>query len=131
MIIIMPPRPVILDTNFLLLPFQYKIDIFTEIDYLLEMEHEFVISSAEIRELERLSEDKGKKGIAARLALKMVDANRIEIVESKKPVDDWIVEYAEKTGAIVCTNDRKLRKRLKEVDIKIIALLGKSRVGFA
>ncbi len=128
----MPPRSVILDTNFLLLPFQYKIDIFSDLLYLLEFSHSYVISSGSIEELRRLSEDKGRKGMAARLSLSMINANRsrLEIVDSKKPVDDWIVEYARRTGAIVCTNDRKLRKRLKDIHARIIALKGKSEIGF-
>jgi len=128
----MPPRVVIIDTNFLLVPFQFRIDLFSELEYLIEMSHSYVISSGSIAELKKIAEKNGKNAIAARLALKMVEANsnRIEIVRSTKHVDDWIVEYAEKRGAIVCTNDKGLRKRLKNADIKIIALKGKTRVGF-
>jgi len=45
-------------------------------------------------------------------------------------VDDWIVDYAKDTRAIVCTNDTKLRKRLKAFGIKIITLKSKSKIGF-
>lgn len=128
----MPPRQVILDTNFLLVPFQQKLDIFSELEYLLDFAHTYVISSKIPKELERISKNKGKKGIAARLAIKLLEANshRITRVSSRIPVDEWIIRYAEKEGAIVCTNDRKLRKRLKEKKIKVIALKGKSKVGF-
>ncbi|MFH1394212.1 MAG: PIN domain-containing protein [Candidatus Micrarchaeota archaeon] len=128
----MPPRLVIIDTNFLLIPFQFRIDMFTELEYLLETSHSYVISSGSIRELKKLADGKGRHAIAARLALKMVDANahRVEKISSTRNVDDWIVDYAEKTGAIVCTNDRQLRKRLKEAHIKIIALKGKTQLGY-
>ena len=129
----MPQREVILDTNFLLLPFQFKIDIFSEIEYLLDFSHIFVISSNTINELNRLSKKKGKTAISARLALKLLDANKnkITIVKSNIPVDDWIVLRAEKTGAITCTNDGKLRKRLKSKKLKVVSLRGKSTIDFA
>lgn len=128
----MPPRLVILDTNFLLIPFQFKIDIFSEIEYLLEISYELAISSSSISELKKISKQKGKNGIAAKLALKMLDANKekIQVVQSRRNVDDWIVDYAQQKGAIVCTNDSKLRNRLKEGGIKMITLKGRSHIGF-
>lgn len=129
----MPPRLVILDTNFLLVPFQFKIDVFSEIDYLLEVSYQLVVSSASVSELKRIAKKVGRNGMAARLAVKTLDANskKIEIIQSDEYVDDWILDYALRTGAIVCTNDGKLRKRLIEGDVKVITLKGKSRIGFA
>jgi rRNA-processing protein FCF1 len=45
-------------------------------------------------------------------------------------VDDWIVGYAQANNAIVCTNDAKLRKRLREADIKVITMKSKSKLGY-
>jgi rRNA-processing protein FCF1 len=128
----MPPRPVILDTNFLLIPFQFKINIFGELDYLIEESHYYVISSRTLNELERLGASVGKDGMAARLALKMIGAGkpRIEIVKNDLGVDDWIVDYSKEGRAIVCTNDAALRKRLKRFNVKMIVLKAKSRLGF-
>ncbi|VVC02742.1 Ribonuclease VapC9 [Candidatus Bilamarchaeum dharawalense] len=128
----MPPRPVILDTNFLLIPFQFKIDIFRELEYLIEVSHSYVISSKTIKELQKLGKLIGKNGMAARLALKLVIANekKIETVESQEYVDDWIVDYAQKNNAIVCTNDSELRKRLRRLDIKVITMKSKSKLGY-
>lgn len=128
----MAPRPVVLDTNFLLVPFRFRIDILKELDYLIEASHRYVISSKSISELKKIAERVGKHGMAARLALKLVEANRgrIEIVDSREYVDDWIVDYAAANNAIVCTNDSKLRKRLRELDIKVITLKSKSKLGF-
>lgn len=128
----MPPRPVILDTNFLLIPFQFKIDIFRELEYVIEYSHTYVISSRTIKELKKLGKFIGKDGMAARLALKLVEANgkKIEVIESEGYVDDWIVDFAKKNNAIVCTNDSKLRRRLREAEIKVIAMKSKSKVDF-
>jgi len=127
----MPSRPVILDTNFLLIPFQFRIDILRELEYLLEYSHHYVISSKTIDELKKLGKMIGKDGMAARLALKLVEANkgRIEIIKSGKYVDEWIVEYAKQNGAIVCTNDSALRRKLRSLDLKVISMKSKSKLG--
>ncbi len=126
----MPPRPVILDTNFLLVPFQFKINIMKEIEYLLEISHKFVISSRTITELKNIGKGKGKDGVAARLALKLIDNNPIEVVENGLHVDHWILEYAKENDAIVCTNDAPLRRKLKRLGIKIVSMKSKSSLGF-
>jgi rRNA-processing protein FCF1 len=126
----MPPRPVILDTNFLLIPFRFKINIIQELDYLIDVSHKFTISSMTLEELRRIGESSGKDGMAARLALKMIDASKIEIIKNEKEVDDWIVEYAQASNAIVCTNDTKLRRRLKPFHIKTVTMKSKSKLGF-
>ncbi|MBI5224221.1 DNA-binding protein [Candidatus Micrarchaeota archaeon] len=122
-------RPVILDTNFLLIPYQFKINIVVEIERLLERAHYFVISSRTVAELEHISKTRNKDGRAATLALKTIEANKknIEIIQSTQEVDDWIYENAEKMHAVVCTNDAQLRRRLKGQ--KIISLKGKTRLG--
>ena len=128
----MVQRPVILDTNFLMVPFQFKLDILRALDDLVDYSHCFVVSSRSVKELRAIAREVGKSGMAARLALKMLEANRarIEIVQSDVEVDDWIVEYATENKAIVCTNDSKLRKRLRAKDIKVATLKSKSKVGF-
>jgi hypothetical protein len=127
----MPPRDVILDTNFLLLPFQFKINIIKELDYLIEVSHRYVISSRTLAELKKLGKAVGRNGMAARLALKMVKASKIEIVKSNVPVDDWVVRYARENRAIACTNDSILRNRLMVLDIKVVTLKARSKLGFA
>ncbi|NYZ77300.1 nucleotide-binding protein [Candidatus Micrarchaeota archaeon] len=128
----MPPRAVIIDTNFLLIPFKFRIDILTELERLIDVHRQFVITSKTVKELENLAENAGKQGAGARLALKILDANKkgIEIVESNKPVDLWIEEYAEKHGAIVCTNDIELKKKLKDNGIKVVSLRGKTKIDY-
>jgi rRNA-processing protein FCF1 len=127
----MAPRDVVLDTNFLLIPFRFRINIIRELDYLIEASHRYVISSRTLAELEKLGKAAGKAGMAARLALKMVEASGMTVVKSGMHVDDWIVEYSVANRAIACTNDRGLRKRLRDMDIKVVTLKSKSRLGFA
>ena len=128
----MAPRPVVLDTNFLLIPFQFKIDILRELDYLIDVSHRFVISSKTIKELMEIAKSVGKDGMAARLALKLVEANRakIDIIESDEYVDHWIADYARANRAIVCTNDSGLRRKLRELDVKVVSMKSRSKLGY-
>ncbi len=128
----MPSRPIILDTNILLLPFQFKINILLELEYLVDVSHHYVISSRTIGELSKIGRSVGKDGMAARLALKLVEANKakITVIENDEYVDKWIEEYAVANRAIVCTNDSKLRRRLLDLDIKVISMKSKSKLGY-
>ncbi len=128
----MPSRPIILDTNFLLLPFQFKINILLELEYLVDVSHHYVISSRTLGELRKIGRSVGKDGMAARLALKLVEANKakISVVESDEYVDKWIEEYALANRAIVCTNDAQLRRRLMDLDVKVISMKSKSKLGY-
>jgi len=122
-------KVVLLDTNFLLVPYQFKLDVFTKLDELIEVPHLFLVPSGVKGELEKLAKGKGKEGAAARFALKVLAVRKPEEVESDGNVDDWILAYATKNKVIVATNDRILRGRLKKNRVKVISLLSRSRVG--
>jgi len=125
-------REVVMDTNFFLLPFQFKIDIFTELDYVLGEPFHVVVSSKVLSELRGLARRTGKSGAAARFALKILAAGRqrFETVDSAGPVDDWVFEYAKEHRAVACTNDRELRKKLKAERLKVVGLRTKTKLGF-
>jgi hypothetical protein len=128
----MPPRKVVLDTNFFLLPAQFNIDIFGGLLRVIEEPHQYVISSRMLTELEQLAENHGKTGAEAKLGLKIYDLHKdkIEVVASGMPVDSWIKKYAVENRAYVCTNDKELKNRLAKNGIRVIARRGKNQVGF-
>ena len=123
------PRKVVLDTNFLLVPYQFKIDVFSKTEELIDGPCTFLVPVGVKKELEKLGEGKGKEGAAARFALKLLKARKPEEVESAGNVDEWILGYAKKTGAIVATNDRPLRVKLKKNRVKVISMLSRSQLG--
>lgn len=126
-------RPVILDTNFLLIPFQFKIDIFEGIERILARSHYFVISSKTIKELKYIARGTNKDGRSARLAIKLIEANknRIEIIENEEEVDLWIEKYATEKRAVVCTNDAQLRSKIKKEGLRVISLKNRTKIGVA
>ncbi len=112
---------VLLDTNALLMPFQFSIDLEGELKRLLG-EHEVLVPSSSLEELRRLSKTSRK----ARAALQLTD--RFRTVEVKGRGDDALLEAAKEREAIVLTNDRKLRRRLREAGLPVVFLRGRGKL---
>jgi len=71
-----------------------------------------LVSIGIIHELNGLSQNKGKKGACARMALTEIRAKKIEI-DNINRADGWILEKARRNrGSVVVTNDTLLAKRL-------------------
>ncbi len=122
---------VILDSNFLLIPSQFKIDIFDSMMNLLKQRHEPTILSSTMHELQAIGQ-KGSPKLRkqAQMALKLAEKCRTVEVEKGKDEtnDDVIVRIAAEWRSPVATNDRELRKRLRNQNIPVIFLRGKSRL---
>ena len=116
-------RQVILDTNFLLLPFELNIDILREFERILEINFEPIVLDEVFKELDNLQEkNKGKILVNIKNALEFSKRFRKVkfILEKNEKVDDLIIRYALKNSSIVATNDKLLKKRLREKNIPII-----------
>jgi len=121
-------RKILLDTNFLLIPAQFNVDIFSEIDRLmLENYHLFVLDKT-IAELKKITADRKqslKHRNAAKLALQLIKAKQVKIIETAEdlPVDDLIARMQK--DYIVATQDIALKRRL---NTKIITLRAKKKL---
>jgi len=117
---------VIIDTNGLMIPVQFRVDIFEELKRLGY--DKYIVPLAVIKELENLGRNlRGKDRTAAKVALSL--AQRCETIEVSGHADDVIIELATELGAAVLTNDIGLRKRLESEQIPIICLRQKNRLG--
>ncbi len=125
-------KEVVIDTNFLLLPYQFKVDIFGELQYLIEEPFQIVVSSKVVGELKALAKRVGKAGAGARVALKLLDFRKqnVKSVSSGAPVDDWVFEYSVANHSMVATNDLALKDRLKKARVKVIGLRGRTKIGY-
>ncbi|MCX8176506.1 MAG: hypothetical protein N3E48_04675 [Candidatus Bathyarchaeota archaeon] len=118
-------RKVILDSNFLLLPLNLKIDIFTEVERLLATKVEFVLVPEVLSEVEKLTKsEKVSISRKAKLALQLANTKCVKMDFKEKPlnanVDDYIASLAEKYGYIVATADIKLKKKLRDKGVPVI-----------
>lgn len=127
----MGTKKVILDTNFLMVPYKYNLDVLSEVAYLIPGS-DFVISKGVVNELKTIATKKGKTGMSARFALKMLKSNedKITIIPSVESVDRWILSYAKKYRAIVCTDDIKLKNLLRKEKLRVVMVKAKSRVDY-
>lgn len=106
-------KKVILDTNALMMVFQFRIDLEKELERILG-KVEILVPSSVIRELEKI------RKWEARASLNL--AKKYKIIEVEKDGDNSILDLAKSLGAYVVTNDGELRKRLKENRIRVIYL---------
>jgi len=122
---------VILDSNFLFIPSQFRLDIFEELKKLLSQRFEPVLLSPTHRELLKIAE-KGspKMRKQASLALKLAEKCRLIHVEKglEETPDDVIVRVATEWKCLVATNDRELRKRLRNRGVPVIFLRQRHRL---
>ncbi|RLF81677.1 nucleotide-binding protein [Thermococci archaeon] len=117
---------VVPDTNFLLVPGQFGVDIIGELHRILDVKFEILIPNVVLDELEVIERKvKGKDLIAVKMAKKLAEKfNTIEIGRfGEKPIDQQILEFALKTpNVIVCTNDKALKRKLREIGIPVVYL---------
>ena len=115
---------VILDTNFTMVPFQFKVDIFAELKRLLDEPYKVFILDQTLKELGGKKLEKAVKGLLERYDVGLIKT------EQNKSVDDLLVELADKEKFIAATQDKALRDRLKGKGIKIITLRQKKYLTF-
>jgi rRNA-processing protein FCF1 len=124
------PIKVILDSNFLMIPFQFNLDVFQEIEFLLQKKVDFIVPSAVKSELTGISSRGGEGAAEASLALQL--ASRCRVVEvtldANETVDDAIVKASQKLGAVVATTDIALKKKLRDINIPVVYLRDKSKL---
>ena len=111
---------VLLDTNALMVPEQFGVDIFSEMLRLGYSEH--LVPKAVQRELEYLTKraDKGRDKLAAKVGLGL--ANGCQIINSEDDADHALECLAIRKDAAVFTNDKELKKRLIRKGITVIYL---------
>jgi len=120
---------VLLDANALMMPAQFQIDLFDELQILLG-EFEPVVLKRVMDELDGLSQQKGHTGAAARLGTtfgrKCIIADGRELKSGS--VDEQVIEYAAQNGCLVVTNDRRIRDALFARGIGVISMRKQKRL---
>jgi hypothetical protein len=122
---------VILDANALFVPLEFRLDIFVEVERLLNQNVDFVLLSPVKRELELLATKNSPKiRREAAYALKLAEKCKFVTVDEdeKLSTDDAIVKVAKAWNSPVFTNDRQLRRKLRDISVPVIYVRQKSRL---
>ena len=124
----MNSKEVVIDTNFFMVPFQFNVDIITELEKILPS-YKLTTPSFVINELKGLKRNnKGKIRLNANLALKLANSSKVEIKDisllENETVDDALLRVSE----VLATNDMELKKRAKAKGITIVYLRQKNYI---
>ena len=137
---------IILDSNFILLPFQFKIDYFNEIRLKIEGKLKFIVFKQILNELEAKRKRESKRTKFLRLlenGLQYLKKNQeiydIEIREDLKDdvetTDDFLIRMSKELQNIeqkvfIASNDSDLRRKAKILNIGTIFLRQKKYLSF-
>ena len=124
----MDSKEVVIDTNFFMVPFQFNVDVITELEKLLPS-YKLTTPSFVINELKGLKKNnKGKIRLNANLALKLANSSKVEIKDisllENETVDDALLRVSE----VLATNDIELKNRAKEKGITVAYLRQKKYI---
>ncbi|NJD53270.1 MAG: DNA-binding protein [Candidatus Methanoperedens sp.] len=116
---------VIIDTNGLMIPGQFGIDIFSELQQLGFFS--YIVPGASVKELEKIVlTGRGRDRTAAKIALSLLD--RCTIIDRNGYADDIIIDLAVDMDAAVLTNDTELKKRLCSKGVTNVYLRDRTRL---
>ncbi|MBY8997808.1 MAG: nucleotide-binding protein [Candidatus Thorarchaeota archaeon] len=126
------PLCVILDTNFLTVPAQFGVDVFSEAERVLERSIEFILLESVIDEIKTKLERAGKtERRMFKVALDLTERCKVvKIDQSMKTflVDDQLLEYAVSVRGVLATNDKELRERAAKRGVPVLILRGKKHL---
>ncbi len=111
---------VALDTNMLLYITSHKIDIFEEIKGIFG-NVQFIVPQSVLDELERLKKVNKNRAKQVAIALELIKRNNAKIAKLSNDADTDLLALA-KEGAAVATNDKELKKRIKDFGGRVIYL---------
>ncbi len=113
---------IILDTNFLVAPFQLSIDLFEEIERIYPFAEVYTIEEA-LEEAKSI--ESGKYG---NLVEKLIETQDIEVLETegKGIVDDLLVNVSDEY--LVATNDKELKQRIVDKGRPVMLIRSKNHL---
>jgi len=115
-------RRIVADTNGLLLPFQFRLNLDAELERLFGA-HEVLVPEQVLAELEVLS----GRSRRAKAALALARRYR-RVSPAASSADDAVIGAATEFEASVLTNDAALLRRLEQLRIPRVSLRSRSRL---
>lgn len=111
---------VALDTNMLLYITSHKIDVFAEIKKSLGNVI-FIVPQSIYNELGKLKKVNINRAKQVNIAEQIMKKNQARIIKLSDDADSDLLELA-KQGVIIATNDKELKKRIKDFGGRVIYL---------
>ena len=123
-------KTVLLDTNFLLVPGQFGVDIFAGLYGICSFQYEVCVLDATLAELDGIVSDKkasAKNRRAAGLGLQLLKAKGVKVIKTDRKVfkstDKAILDFAATNrDCVVATQDKELREKLRAKGVSVVVL---------
>lgn len=124
-------KKIIIDTNFLMIPYKFRVDIFSEFSRICNFNYEMFIFEESINEFKKIMENqRGINKKAAQFALKLIKLKNIGIIKSnEKDVDNSILNNINEDD-IIATLDIALKQKLLRKGVSVIMLRQKKYLQF-
>jgi len=113
---------IILDTNFVGIPFEFKVDIYSELERIIDEKYELFFPDICLNELKKLKFGEVAKDLMLKKGVKILP------LEKKGSVDETLINFAKENGYAIATQDKELRKKAIRYNIPIIILRSKSHL---
>ena len=124
-------KKIILDTNFLLIPFQFNVDIFEELDKLIADKLELCIVDKTFYELQNIMQkneasfkDRSAAKMADKLIRSKIDSGKVVVLKTEKNlnVDQLILNLLKQGEFIVATQDKALKQKISLLKARLVVL---------
>lgn len=122
-------QTIIFDTNFLLIPLRFGLDIFEEAEKAVNTKLIFAVTPQILEEIEKL---KSNASLSFMKELRFLDkllekcVVLDELIYPNEKVDNSLVRIALEKDFIVATTDSELKKKLRKNNVDVIILRQKS-----
>lgn len=111
----------ILDTSSILFGLSNNIDPFERLRESFP-DYKIVVSQGIVRELAEMSGSRKRQKVQAKIGLALIKKNLITVLKGDEYVDSWILGNVGRWECIVCTNDVRLKAKLKSRGVKVLSL---------
>lgn len=116
-------KKILLDTNFLLIPEKFKVDIFTELHQICDFKYQIYVLSQTLEELRKLKNTGNLSDRrAASIGLSLIKSKDLKILSENEGYADDVAESLAKKNFIVATQDKELKNKLKKLKVEYITL---------
>jgi rRNA-processing protein FCF1 len=107
---------IVIDTNFVTIPFQFKVDVYSEIGRIINESYVLEFPKICLAELQKIKQGKAALELMERKGVNFVN------IPFKKNVDDSIIDYAKEKKATIATQDSLLKKKALKNSLSVITL---------
>jgi len=105
-----------------MIPVQFHVDILAQLEHILPS-YELAVPSFVVDELKNIKRSsKGRDRIAASIALKIAESPPVNLISVDLDDDEMVDDALLRISKVLCTNDRKLRRRARNKGIPVVYL---------